>query len=406
MDGRWTTSARLGTTVWTNAPALAAAARIRDRRSGRSGRCRGCPQRRPHPAGPSPGRPQRRPQRRPQACPQRTPGRRPDRRLRIRPCPTKGNRSGLDERADRRGDRGPDLGTLFRDAVTGHGDQVALRWRVGDDWQEMTYAQYGDAATRWPPRSRALGIGRGDRVALMMRNRPEFHVADVAVRARRRARRSRSTTPRRPDQIAYLIGHSGACAAIVEDEQFLDRVRLGARPAAGAPRGRGRSSRRVRRARRRARLVATCCGPSPVDLDDARRGRAAVGPRDRHLHVGHDRPAQGRDARPRQRHVDGRVHARGVRRHRRSRARGSCRTCRWRTSPSGWSRTTAASRTHYEVTTCPEPGQVAKYLPEVRPQIFFARAARLGEDPRRASWRWPAPTRRGRRSSTPRSTSG
>ena len=27
---------------------------------------------------------------------------------------------------------------------------------------------------------------------------------------------------------------------------------------------------------------------------------------------------------------------------------------------------------HYEVTTCPEPGQVAKYLPQVRPQVFFA----------------------------------
>ena len=27
---------------------------------------------------------------------------------------------------------------------------------------------------------------------------------------------------------------------------------------------------------------------------------------------------------------------------------------------------------HYEVTTCPEPGQVAKYLPHVRPHIFFA----------------------------------
>ena len=26
----------------------------------------------------------------------------------------------------------------------------------------------------------------------------------------------------------------------------------------------------------------------------------------------------------------------------------------------------------YEVTTCPEPGRVAEYLPEVRPQIFFA----------------------------------
>src|SRR6478752_3535480 len=112
---------------------------------------------------------------------------------------------------------------MFRDAVTGHADQVAFRWQDGDDWQEMTYAQYGDAATRLATALSGLGIGPGDRVALMMRNRPEFHVADVAIVLV-------GATPisiynsSSPDQIAYLMGHSGVVAAIVEDAGYLDRV--------------------------------------------------------------------------------------------------------------------------------------------------------------------------------------
>ena len=55
-----------------------------------------------------------------------------------------------------------------------------------------------------------------------MRNRPEFHVADVAVMLC-------GATPisiynsSAPDQIEYLAGHCNAVAAIVEDGAYLDR---------------------------------------------------------------------------------------------------------------------------------------------------------------------------------------
>ena len=57
----------------------------------------------------------------------------------------------------------------------------------------------------------------------MMRNRPEFHVADVAVLLL-------GATPisiynsSAPEQVAYLIGHCGARVAIVEDGAFLTRL--------------------------------------------------------------------------------------------------------------------------------------------------------------------------------------
>src|SRR5690606_16787851 len=71
---------------------------------------------------------------------------------------------------------------------------------------------------------RRLGLGRGDRVVLMMRNRPEFHVLDMAVACL-------GATPisiynsSSPEQIAYLAAHCGARLGIVEDAGFLARFR-------------------------------------------------------------------------------------------------------------------------------------------------------------------------------------
>ena len=110
----------------------------------------------------------------------------------------------------------------FLDTVTSHPDRVALRWKEGDGWGSWTYRDYADQVARAAAGLAALGIGRGDRVVLMMRNIPTFHVADLAVLLA-------GATPisiynsSAPEQIAYLAGHSGATAAIVEDAGFLQR---------------------------------------------------------------------------------------------------------------------------------------------------------------------------------------
>src|SRR5947207_5724079 len=67
-----------------------------------------------------------------------------------------------------------------------------------------------------------LGVERGERVVLMLRNRPEFHVIDMAVLLT-------GATPisiynsSSPDQIQYLAAHCDAVVAIVEDVDFLER---------------------------------------------------------------------------------------------------------------------------------------------------------------------------------------
>jgi long-chain acyl-CoA synthetase len=101
-------------------------------------------------------------------------------------------------------------------------DAPALRRRDGDGWVGWTYQELADRVARATAGFRALGVGPGDRVVLMLRNRPEFHVLDLAVLFC-------GATPisiynsSSPDQIAYLVGHSKACVGVIEDARFLEQ---------------------------------------------------------------------------------------------------------------------------------------------------------------------------------------
>ena len=67
-----------------------------------------------------------------------------------------------------------------------------------------------------------LGVGHGDTVVMMMRNRPEFHAIDLAVLFC-------GATPvsiynsSAPEQIEYLVNDCKAKVAIIEDSGFLER---------------------------------------------------------------------------------------------------------------------------------------------------------------------------------------
>src|SRR3954466_5136655 len=69
----------------------------------------------------------------------------------------------------------------FLATVADRPDATALRWRDGDGWGEWTWAEYADRVARAAGGLKALGVVPGDRVVLMLRNIPEFHVLDLAV---------------------------------------------------------------------------------------------------------------------------------------------------------------------------------------------------------------------------------
>jgi long-chain acyl-CoA synthetase len=118
--------------------------------------------------------------------------------------------------------RGQTVPSRFLQTVRARPDAVALRARDGDGWQEMTFAEYADLACRVAAGLQRLGIGRGDRVVLMMRNRPEFFVADMAVLLVGGTAISIYNSSA-PEQVQYLAGHCKARVAIVEDVGYLER---------------------------------------------------------------------------------------------------------------------------------------------------------------------------------------
>jgi long-chain acyl-CoA synthetase len=118
---------------------------------------------------------------------------------------------------------GQTIASRWLDTVEAHPDQVALRAKEpADDWSEWTYAEVAGRVARAAAGLEALGVGPGDRVVMMMRNIPEFHVIDLATVLC-------GATPvsiynsSAAEQIAYLAGHSAATVAIVEDLGFAER---------------------------------------------------------------------------------------------------------------------------------------------------------------------------------------
>ena len=115
------------------------------------------------------------------------------------------------------------LATVFRETVRTHPDRVALRWKEGDGWGEWTWSDYADRACRLAASLATLGVVPGERVVLMMRNRPEFNIADMATVLL-------GATPvsiynsSAPEQVQYLASHCGAVVAIVEDVDYLERI--------------------------------------------------------------------------------------------------------------------------------------------------------------------------------------
>ena len=111
----------------------------------------------------------------------------------------------------------------FLETLRTRPDAVALRRTVDGETETITFREYAARAARVAAGLRALGVGHGDRVVLLIGNRPEFHVADLAALLL-------GATPisiynsSSPDQIRYLAGHARATLAIVEDADYLERI--------------------------------------------------------------------------------------------------------------------------------------------------------------------------------------
>ena len=147
---------------------------------------------------------------------------------------------------------GDTLPRAFLRTVSANPAVVALRRMVGagaDGWEEMTYRQLGVQVSAVAAGLEAAGLRSGQRTVLMMRNRPEFHVVDLAATFLRATPVSIYNSSS-AEELQYLVDHSDAEIAVVEDVGYLERllkVRRGTAAAAPHLRHRRAGGRDTRR---------------------------------------------------------------------------------------------------------------------------------------------------------------
>src|SRR4051795_5515346 len=99
------------------------------------------------------------------------------------------------------------IAEAFRATAEDHADRVAVRTK--DDEVAWTWGELRERVDALAGGLAALGLQRGDTVALLLGNRPEFHLCDLAVMMV-------GATPfsiyiqYTPEQIAYVASDAGA----------------------------------------------------------------------------------------------------------------------------------------------------------------------------------------------------
>ncbi len=112
---------------------------------------------------------------------------------------------------------------VFRANIHRLADRPALRRRVGEEWEILTWAGYGRQVTEIAAGLIGAGVEPGNRVAILSGNRVEWHVADLATLSC-----AAVTVPlyptSSPEQVAYLLRHAQARVCFVENDEQLGKV--------------------------------------------------------------------------------------------------------------------------------------------------------------------------------------
>jgi long-subunit acyl-CoA synthetase (AMP-forming) len=112
------------------------------------------------------------------------------------------------------------LAEAFRCTAAAYPDRVAVRTLDGS--VSLTWGRLRERVDALAGGLARLGVRRGDTVALMIGNRPEFHLVDLAAMTLGAVPFSvYPTLP--PEQIEYVVGDSGAQLAVIE-RSFAERL--------------------------------------------------------------------------------------------------------------------------------------------------------------------------------------
>lgn len=117
------------------------------------------------------------------------------------------------------------INTRFAEAAANYPDRPALTGKPhgSKTWDTLTYGQVAEQVRQTALGLRALGIERGDRVAILSENRLEWVIADLAALAA-----GAVTVPIYPTipaaQVAHILADSGAKAIVAENAKQMAKA--------------------------------------------------------------------------------------------------------------------------------------------------------------------------------------
>jgi long-chain acyl-CoA synthetase len=112
---------------------------------------------------------------------------------------------------------------VLRETVERFGPRPALGYKRGSEYDYVTYSQLGDRVRAFRRGLAALGITKGDRIALLSENRCEWAITDLAAQSLGVVTVAiYSTLP--AQQVQFLVADSAARVLIVSDKKQLAKA--------------------------------------------------------------------------------------------------------------------------------------------------------------------------------------
>jgi long-chain acyl-CoA synthetase len=120
------------------------------------------------------------------------------------------------------------LDGLFRERVKRTPDLTAYRWfdEASNAWRGYTWREMDAHVARWQAALERDGLEAGDRVAIMLRNSPEWVMCDIAALGLGLVVVPLYTQDR-ADNVAYIIGNAGCKTLLLEGEQQWSALEAG-----------------------------------------------------------------------------------------------------------------------------------------------------------------------------------
>src|SRR3712207_1020674 len=115
------------------------------------------------------------------------------------------------------------IADLLPKAAQKYADRVAVKHRVGDEWQEVTFAEVGEIVSEIGRGLIDLGIQPGDRVSLLCNTRPEWTYADFAISSAGAVVVPIYPT-NSPEECEWVAGNSDSVAIVCEDASQVAKI--------------------------------------------------------------------------------------------------------------------------------------------------------------------------------------